>query len=148
PSDIQGLITVWDIESGEQIVEYHDPNGLLSQDSFTPDSGHLLVFLSAWSDSIVQVLDISSGEIIATLDEAAAAYHFAWSRDGKRTATAGGYHNTTFIVCEENDNTYELVGAYDDHQNGGFDASVVFGMPWNPAGDRLATTGLDGTVRV
>lgn len=148
PSETQGLITVWDIESGEQIVEYRDPNGLLSQVSFTPNSDHLLVFFSAWSDSIVQILDISSGEIIATLDEAAEASHFAWSRDGKRLATAGGYHNTTVSVWDVHGDTYELVGAYDDHRNAGFENSVVFGIAWNPAGDRLATTGLDGTVRV
>lgn len=97
----------------------------------------------------VDVREIERGEILATLEHDTRVNSIAWSPDGQWLATATGerkssnnaegYISGVQIWDAEN---YRLSYEFNAHTN------AVLSISWSPDGSQLASSSLDGTIRI
>ena len=128
-----GSLRLWDVSSGEDVVEFEGHDGAVNSVSFSSDGGTLA---SAGLDWTVRLWDIASREEKAVLRHNSpvrvVAFHpqAAWLTTGSSgsirlwDATSG-----------------RQTGALEGHQGG------VEALAYSPDGRRLASAGLDWTVR-
>jgi WD40 repeat protein/DNA-binding SARP family transcriptional activator len=134
-----GAAKLWDPRTGEERwsvqAQSPDPLGVWGP-SFSPDGTRLS---ATWvGEQVVRVIDVASGRILNEIPSRG-AWIAAFSPDGDRLALAGQDQSTALVVdALSGDEVFALAG----HQ-WGLDHAA-----WSPNGRWIATTSIDGTVRI
>jgi WD40 repeat protein len=80
-------VTVWDVESGEELLAGRHPDADPGAVAFTPDGARLVGAVGR----DVRIWDASDGRVLKTLKgHSQAVDHLAVSRDGRRIVSGGG----------------------------------------------------------
>ncbi|MEO1498336.1 MAG: protein kinase [Planctomycetota bacterium] len=132
-------IRVWDLATEEPIVEIADePERLVSPVSFS--DGDRYIVHRRWADGRVRLHDAVSGELVREIEDPnyrKEEARVAVSPDGGVLATGANGPIDLFDVA-----TGTLVGSLRGHRG------VVYGLDFSDDGKRLASCGVDQTVRV
>jgi hypothetical protein len=142
---------VWDTSGEEPVPTLSGHEGQANSVDWSPDGAHIL---SAGVDGTARVWDADTGDESLTLSgHAGAVNDAAWSPDGDRVVTAaadgtarvGDVSNALvrsggqeLNIAETGTGLLTLPGH----------AGAVNAAAWSPDGDRIATAGADGLVRV
>jgi serine/threonine protein kinase/WD40 repeat protein len=132
-----GAIGVFELPSGRQISRL-PPDTLTREVAIALHPTEPLVAVASWFGEVVQVRDVQTEKVLASLPQQALAASVAWHPDGRTLAIGYGsqhirlYDRTTWH-------------AYRTLETG----TVVTRIEFDPAGDRLALLGgWDGTVEL
>jgi WD40 repeat protein/tRNA A-37 threonylcarbamoyl transferase component Bud32 len=82
----QGLVTVWDVNSGERVGAWRAHEGLANGVQFSRDGR---VLATAGSDGAVRFWDVATQRQLSELRQEGDAYQLAFSPDGQSLATTG-----------------------------------------------------------
>jgi WD40 repeat protein/serine/threonine protein kinase len=128
-----GTVTVWDAQTGEKRLTIKGGGSMVV---FSPDGGRLATIVS---DPVgaVKVWDAQTGQELLTFRHSGGARGVAFSPDGKRLASAGSWDHLV-KVWDAQKNAEELILR-------GIDAGCI---AFSPAGQRLATSSKDNSVKV
>jgi len=149
----EGIIRIWDAATRQKqlAIPAHDERKIVSQYglirslAWSPDGTRIA---SAGLDGAVKIWDASTGrELFALPAGHGAVWSVAWKPDG--TALAAGLQDGTIGIAEHFDNP-ATVRFFQAHENPGRAETPegVRALAWNPQGDRLASGGFDGLVKV
>jgi tricorn protease-like protein len=86
--NLDGVIRLWDISSGKELLTIKGHNGHVRGIAFSP-GGKMIV--SGSSDRTVKIWDASTGKEIRTISDPNMTGHMALSLDGRWVAVAGKY---------------------------------------------------------
>ncbi|MGH2655199.1 MAG: protein kinase domain-containing protein [Actinomycetota bacterium] len=125
---------VWDVASGEEVLDLHVNLGLSLGVAFSPDG----TMIATSGGDGAAIWSTSSGEKVASLTGAGGVQDVAFSPDGARLATAGDDGAARI---------WEVASGREILSLGGH-AGGLSGVAFSPDGTRLASTGYDGTLRV
>jgi WD40 repeat protein len=145
---IDKTIRLWDLESGEPARVLRPPvangvHGYLFSAALAPDGKLLAVgtyrALTPLHDHRVQLIDITTGEIVASLKgHIYTIYDLAYSPDGERLASAS--QDKTVRIW--NVATGETLKVLEGHE------ALVHGVAWSPDGKQVVTGSYDKTARI
>ena len=136
-----GSVWIWDVFSGRPLVKLAAHSDAIERLAFSPDG---LRLVTAGSDTTMGIWDAGTGEPLyidtsLTGEEATSYRDFVFtslSPDGTLRAEVSG--NEVKVTDASNGRELTLAGH----------TGWVMGVEFSPDGDRLATTSLDGTVRL
>ena len=81
-----GIISVWDVFTGKQVVNIYTPEGVINSVSFSPNGKQIA---SASEDHTVKVWDVQSGKLLQTFNgHTGSVSSVIFSPDGKRLLSA------------------------------------------------------------
>jgi WD40 repeat protein len=130
-----GEPTVWDAETGTQLVSVKAAGLRPAADPFSPDGTRVLTT----SGKLAWVSDATTGAVIAKLDgHTDTVWGVAFSPDGTRVAT-GSWDKTVRVWDAK---TGAVLNVFRGHTD------KVLSIRFSPDGARLVTAARDGTVRV
>jgi WD40 repeat protein/serine/threonine protein kinase len=149
-----GTVRVWDPATREEVLPLkgHDKDlvsqqfGLIRSVAWSPDGARLA---SAGLDGAVKVWDVAGGrEVFALPADHGWVWSVAWSPDGARLAA--GSQDGTIRVAEGLGQTpkVHVFQAHTPSHFGTAGAQGVRTLAWSPQGDRLASGGPDGFVKL
>src|SRR5205823_5799152 len=149
-----GKVRIWDPAARQEVLTLkgHDKSriipqfGLIRSLAWSPDARQLA---SAGLDGTAKVWEVASGrEIFALPADRGAVWSVAWSPDGTRLAA--GSQDGTIRVVEGLEHTpkVHVFQAHEPRPFGSAGAQGVRTLAWSPQGDRLASGGLDGLVKL
>ncbi len=128
---------LWDIASGEPVLQFHGPSEMVEVVHFSPDGTHIAARYSGENGETVRVWDAATGkELRKLVAPSRFAGPLAFSPDGKRLAACDDNDGVVHLWDVETGKELSRVG---EHQ--GFVRSVAF----SPDG-RTALTGVRGSV--
>ena len=122
-----GLIRVWEVATKAEVATI-ETNGCED----------VRLFGDGWLTTSEAVYDLSDGSRITELDAESLVSEL--TEDGRFAAFVEGGPQRTVVVMDTS--TWEAVLRWDAHE------ARVRGMAISPGGDRLATTGTDGLIRI
>jgi WD40 repeat protein/serine/threonine protein kinase len=149
-----GTVRIWDPATRREVLTLkgHDESrvsqqfGLIRSLAWSPDGKRLA---SAGLDGTARVWEVASGrEVFALPADRGFVWSVAWSPDGTRLAA--GWQDGTIRVVEGLGHTPN-VHVFKAHEPRGFGTAGLQGvrtLAWSPQGDRLASGGPDGLVKV
>jgi WD40 repeat protein/serine/threonine protein kinase len=130
-----GKVCLWNSETGALVQTLQGHNGRVHCLAFQP-GGNLLA--SGGYDETVRIWDHRSGEQLQEFrDQEGAVNSLAWAPDGGGLASAHG-PLVCFRELGRQGSTHIMRGHQDD----------VTGLSFHPNGQRLASSSLDGTIRL
>jgi WD40 repeat protein len=148
-------IQVWDVETGSELLALTGHEGPPGPVDWSPDGSTIL---TAGEDGTVRLWSADTSEELQTISVLAGASRddrfrlivrdAAWSPDGDSFVTAAQdgtarvWRLSQRSVAAGDSGTVEELMALSGHAGG------VTGASWSPDGERLATAGQDGTVKV
>jgi WD40 repeat protein/serine/threonine protein kinase len=149
-----GKIRIWDAVTREEIRAFnaHDVRqingqfGLIRSLAWSPDSTHLA---SAGLDGTAKVWNVSDGrQLFAAPAGHGWVWSVAWSPDGRHLA-AGAQDGTIriFDMLKDPPST-QVIKAHEPRTFGTAGLQGVRSLAWSPRGDRLASAGIEGHVKV
>jgi WD40 repeat protein/serine/threonine protein kinase len=149
-----GKVRVWDLATRKEALtlEAHNERrvsqqfGLIRSLAWSPD-GTLLA--SAALDGTVKVWELAGGrKVFALPADHGWVWSVAWSPDGTRLA-AGSQDGTIRVVEGLGQNPkVHVIKAHQPHEFGTAGPQGVRALAWSPQGDRLASGGPDGLVKL
>ncbi|HKB37214.1 MAG TPA: tetratricopeptide repeat protein, partial [Gemmataceae bacterium] len=132
----EGVVKVWDLADGRELLTLKGHTGWATELAFSPDGRRLA---STSSDGTVRVWDLADGRELHTLKgHTGVVYGLAFSPDGRRLAS-GGMDGAVKL--------WDLDGGQEILTLKGHAAMVVH-LAFSPDGDRLASASQDGEVKV
>jgi WD40 repeat protein/serine/threonine protein kinase len=132
-----GRITVWDVETGRELLTFDNHRGY--DVVFSPDGKRLA---SACFDKTVKVWDAQTGKRALTLKgHTGAVRGVAFSPDGQRLASASEDNTVKVWDAETGQELLSLKG-------GGSDVAFNSDVAFSPDGNRLAAGSANGTVMI
>jgi WD40 repeat protein len=128
---------IWDVESKQIVRELE--RGVYAPVTFSPDGSILAV---APFDQPVKLLDVSSGQVVRTLDNQAGNFapSMEFSPDGTLLAT-GGHLNGTVTLWDVENGQILRAFAHDTKSN-------FHGVAFSPDGQLLASAATEGTTKL
>ena len=130
-------LRVWDPASGDELLSYEAPGMPLGLGpSFSPDGKRVA---AGFSDGVIRVIDLGTGEVVATSTLAFAPFATEFSPDGTRLAV-GSLDVPVAAVVDTR--TGEEVFRLEGH------TWPVNQATWSPDGVWIATVSGDGTARL
>jgi WD40 repeat protein len=140
-----GAIQVWEVGTGREVLRFQGHPATPSRACFLPGG----LVMSADFGGNFRVWNPKTGEVKQNFATAAHVYDFAVSPDGTRVLVAGdrpGPECLGVYDTRDGKKLHALVG----HQPVGSERLLVRvrGVAFSPNGDRVASSGLDGVVRV
>jgi WD40 repeat protein len=153
PAALVGEVKVWDAETGQEVFTVEAPDRFGQTVAYSPDGKRLIhVCMSDYraQSSTMKLWDAQTGRELLTQKTHGQVARVAFSPDGKRLVTGAGF---TFVSgatralinravrvwdAETGQELYSLKGH----------AHQVTSVAFSPDGSRLASVGLDGTVKV
>jgi WD40 repeat protein/serine/threonine protein kinase len=137
-----GLVQVWDAQTGRELLTWRDPQGLFQQVAFSPDGRRLAAvagLLVVYPDEEVQVWDAHTGqEIFRLRGHVGGLRGVAFSPDGRRLASAGRDQTIKLWDTATGQEVLTLRGHLDQ----------VLGLAFSADGHQLASASVDNTVRI
>ena len=130
-----GSIPVYELATGRLVrtLKATTPPGSLS---FSADGAYLATV--PWGGSTVEIIEVTSGEVISRLPHFLPVHVVAWHPDNRLLAVG----NQDLHLHLWNPMTGEEYGTLAGHR------SVVVGAVFHPSGEFLASTAWDGTTRL
>ncbi|MGE0103363.1 MAG: protein kinase [Blastocatellales bacterium] len=133
--EVDGLVKLWDVETGNEIMTLQGQFGTLSLD-FSPDK-HRLV--SCGRDNSIRIWDLTTGKELFNLGNRGSwTLKVRFSPDGKTLAST----DMGFTVKLWDIDSGRLVQTLKGHAN------TIYSLAFSPDGKRLASGGDDKTVRL
>ncbi|MGE3819894.1 MAG: protein kinase [Isosphaeraceae bacterium] len=134
-SGLDGLVKLWDLESGSVLRIFMGHEKDVNNVVFAPDGGTLA---SAGDDGTVRIWDVRTGAVPHVLrDFPSRMFHLAYSTSGRSLAAAG--RNGHITVWDPDSGTVSLRIRLGD----------VRGLAFSPARESyLASAHLDGSIRI
>ena len=132
-------LRVWDPASGDELLSYEAPGGdpvLALGPSFSPDGKRVA---AGFSDGVIRVIDLGTGEVVATSTLRHTPFATEFSPDGTRLAV-GSLDAPVAAVVDTR--TGEEVFRLEGH------TWPVNQATWSPDGAWIATVSGDGTARL
>jgi eukaryotic-like serine/threonine-protein kinase len=130
-----GKVCLWNSETGSLVQTLNGHDGRVHCLAFQP-GGNLLA--SGGYDETVRLWNYKSGEELQQFnDQEGAVNSLAWTPDGSGLASSHG-ELVCFRELERQDSKHIMRGHQDD----------VTGLSFHPNGQRLASSSLDGTIRL
>jgi WD40 repeat protein len=134
---VDGIATIWDVISHQQIQSFSDPSGLHSI-RFSRDGQTML---TSGSDGRARVWDVKTGTLRFTLNaQQGTVYDAEFSPDGKHIATAG--EDGLVKIWDTTTPSSTLVMTLTGHLN------LVVDVAFSPDGRTLASASWDGTAKI
>lgn len=144
------VVDVWDAETGDLLYSLYDAGNWIRSVAWSPDGK---LFATGDSNNVVRVWNAESGGLLWRLTgHRSDVLGMAWSPDGRLLATVDAGIERSGRDYIESDSygfvmlwdieTGEQVAVLRGH------TYVVIDVDWSPDGSRLATIGLDDTVRI
>ena len=142
PGTLKEVQTLKAHDEGKVIPQF----GLIRSLAWSPDSSKLA---SAGLDGAVKVWEIARGrEVFALPPTVGLVWSVTWSPDGSRLA-AGSQDGTIRVVnMIDPTQTVHAFQAHEGRDPSGDRRVGVRALAWSPKGDRLASCGFDGLVKV
>src|SRR5262249_7992460 len=134
-------LRVWDVASGSHIATYKTAENGLWAVAYRPGGAHVAVL---GPGHVIEVLDATTGERVATADAGARLEYWArrralaYSPDGR--LLAGPYEGNQVGLWDAE--TYRLVGTLAGHEG------TVLSVAFNADGRLLASGGADSLIKV
>src|SRR5439155_99116 len=140
-----GLVRVWEADSGRTLLTYRGHPWVLKNVNMAPT-----IYMVAWSpdgvriastcgDETIRLWNAANGKPISRFKTSSAwVYTIAWSPDGRRLALANG--NSTAEILDAS--TGQILLTYQGHNK------EVRAIAWSPDGSCLATASNDTTVQI
>ncbi len=152
-----GVVRVWDADSGQTFLIYHEHPWLFEKVNWPPK-----IYTIAWSPEGLRLASAGDGRKVyvwnATTGQTITVYEghsgvlsnvfaMAWSPDGKRMVSACSTASFDKTIHIWNANTGKVLLRYDSAYGFIPDFSVL-SLAWSPQGDRIASTCGDKTIRI
>ena len=141
-----GTVHLWDVATGASIRTFEGHTGSVNSVVFSPD-GKTLTSGGGWNDETVRLWDVKTGNHRTLEGHTGSVDSVAFSPDGQ-TLTSGGADGTVRLW---NVATATLTGTLIGHEEvdtgEGFSSSV-YSVVFSPDGTTLASSGVDGTMRL
>lgn len=126
---------VWDVTTGEQLLEIPGAGELVVDIAFSPDGQ----FLASGSGDVgAAVWDADTGEVAMTFSDFSPIARVAYSQDGRYLGTAGMDGTVTLWHMESGQQTLRISAQ----------ASGSSFIAFSPDGQKMATGGGDGMTRI
>lgn len=127
-------VSVWDVESGEEIARFKGHESRVWGVEFSPDGSRVA---ACSDDRTVRIWDVASGEEVVRIDHDAAVWSIAYSPDGSRLA---GASEATIALWDAASGAQ--VASLEGHR------SRVRSVEFSPDGAYLVSGSEDQTVRL
>jgi len=131
-----GTIGVFELPSGRPLSRLA-PETLTRPCSIALHPTEPLFAVASYYGSVVQVRDVETGKVLASLRQAGRAMRVAWHPDGRTLAV--GYESKQILLYDRT--TWQAYRALETRQ-------AVTSIDFDRAGDRLAVTGWAGIVEL
>jgi WD40 repeat protein/tRNA A-37 threonylcarbamoyl transferase component Bud32 len=136
--DSPGVVKVWEVDTGNEVVEFRDPVGPVLSLAFSPDGRHI-ASSSVNDDNSFVVWDARTAAVVKVLHgHANNVYRLRYSPDGRLLASGGADGVVKLWDAE----SLQEIRSIPTHR------APVQDVACSPDGARLATASLDSTVRV
>jgi WD40 repeat protein/serine/threonine protein kinase/TPR repeat protein len=134
-ASVDGVVHVWDTQTGYQILRFNVPPGIFSA-AFSPDGTRVV---TAHVDRLARIWDASDGKLLITLKgHAGGIIRAAYSPDGRRVVTASSDKTARVWDSQTGEALTQLIGHTDR----------VVDAAFSPDGRRIVTASRDKTARV
>jgi len=139
----RATVLVWDVQTGKKLYTLRGHGEHLFCLAFSPD-GQLLA--SAGDDHQIKLWDVATGQEVRAIPVATQdIFTVSFSPDGKRIAAAGGQFGRDLTAVK----IWEVSTGQEALTIKGHSADEWFhGVVFAPAGERIASLGIDGKVTI
>ncbi len=142
---VDGMIIVWDATSWQEVMRFSAGNQVVFGMTFSPNGQRII---TASEDQTAKVWDSTTGQQLLVVDHGAPLSDVAISPDGARLATAGADAVARIWEIESRQEILALSGHAEANRQGSIHPGGVVSIAFTPDGQRIATAGADGTVRL
>ncbi|MFN2142522.1 MAG: WD40 repeat domain-containing protein, partial [Candidatus Promineifilaceae bacterium] len=138
---VDGIVRLWDLQEGQVVRRFVEPNALLFEVALSPDARTVLV---GSTDGTATLFDAQTGEEIRQLVDDQPITAVAFSPDGRKALTGGGYRMAQKIesghIILWDLETGEEIRRFEGHPY------VVFDVEFSPDGRLVVSSGSGAVV--
>ena len=141
-----GTVHLWDVATGASIHTLDGHTGSVNSVVFSPD-GKTLASGGGWNDETVHLWDVETGDHRTLDGHTSGVNSVAFSPDGK-TLTSGGVDGAVRLWDVATATLTDTLIGHEEVDTGEGFSSYVYSVVFSPDGTTLASSGVDGTVRL